>query len=155
MFDTKKFQKTKFIHRTKQVLVPDLVHFFDEGDQALWEVRGLEFNEISVCNNQVGSQDAIKALLQALGNKQADADETTQAIQSALQINTEDPTDETKRRVQHLIIGSVNPQIDYDIANKLAASFPIVFKQLTDEILTLSGQGQDMEKPMPSGKTAE
>jgi len=39
-FDIKKFTKTKWTPRTEDVPVPDMQAFFQEGEPAVWRVRG-------------------------------------------------------------------------------------------------------------------
>ena len=46
-------------------------------------------------------------------------------------------------RVEYLVAGSVDPVMDYDMAAKFAAAYPVEFALLVDRIVALTGQGAD------------
>jgi hypothetical protein len=48
------------------------------------------------------------------------------------------------------VAGSVEPQIDREIAVRLFAAYPIVGYTLTNKILELTGMGPDLGKAQPS-----
>ena len=74
----------------------------------------------------------------------------------AMGLASEDVPGDISRRIEMLAAGSVAPQLgadNRDVAVKLAENFPTVFYQLSNAILSLTGQGAEPGKPKRSGKT--
>lgn len=141
-FDLRKFAKAKFSHRTERVEVPALAQFFQAGEDgkvdAAFVVRGLTFEELAKAENQADNSDTVRKLLEQLGS--ANPDTKSEAIADALGYGKEVPKQMVMRKI-HLVIGSVDPEIDEEMAVKLATAYPVEFKQLTNKILELTGQG--------------
>jgi len=152
-FNVQKYQSAKSKHRQTSIKVPDLAAFFDDDDEAVWVVRGLTFNEMSVCTSRAESSERFAEIANALLNKGLEDKEASENLKEALDVNENQPTTHTKMRLQYLQMASISPLINSDISLKLSEVHPIIFKQLTDEIITLMGRGQDVEKPKASGKT--
>jgi hypothetical protein len=75
-------------------------------------------------------------------------------MRGILGIGTDTPPDLVKR-LEHLVFGSVAPEIDREIAVRLFAAYPVVAYQLTNKILELTGLGADPGKAPHSTPTAE
>lgn len=146
MFDKKAFSKANFVPRTEQVSVSSLADWF-EGDP-LWTVRGLSFEELSRADSKADQTQTMIAVIEALSG--GDKKEQATAIQEALGMGDNTPPQMIKR-LEMLVIGSVSPEIDLPIAVKLAENFPVEFKELTDKIITLTGQGRVLGKQKGSG----
>lgn len=153
-FDSKKFLKTKFRHRTADVPVPDMREFFPDGEAPVWTVRGLTGQELGRANEYVDSKtrDKVLGLIKALaGGSQKEVEESAGKFLGAAGGAPED----IAKRIQHLVMGSVNPACSHDLAVKICEVFPIEFFEITNRIFQLTGQGQDPGKSKPSGGTAE
>ena len=146
MFDKKAFSKANFVPRTEQVSVNALADWFDS--EPLWTVRSLSFEELSRADSKADQTQTMIAVIEALSG--GDKKEQAGAIKEALGMGESTPPQMIKR-LEMLVIGSVDPQIDLPIAIKIADSFPVEFKELTDKIITLTGQGRVLGKPEGSG----
>jgi hypothetical protein len=91
---------------------------------------------------------AVEALASAAGSKT----DQTEAMKTLIGYGTETPADLAKR-FDHLVAGSVEPQIDREIAVRLFMAYPIVGYTLTNKILELTGLGPDLGKAPDSTPT--
>lgn len=144
-FDLERFRGAALAPRQATVPVPDLAHFFGEGAEPVWIVRGLTGEEIARCNESHARSATIAAAVQALANSAAAKADTVEALQSLLGYGTDVP-DDLAKRFDHLTFGSVQPAIDRALAVKLFAAYPIVAYTLTNKILELTGLGPDVGK---------
>jgi hypothetical protein len=99
-------------------------------------------------------QENIKALVEAMAGK----GDKASALRKTLGIADGEVPPDVSRRIEMLAVGSVKPELgmdNRDVAVKLAESFPTVFYNLTNRILSLTGQGAEVGKPKPSGKAAK
>jgi hypothetical protein len=149
-FDAKKFLKTKFVKRTFPVSVPDLRDFFHEGEEAVWTVRGLTGQELARANEAADRSKNMATILSALSSDVSKEKET--AVKELLGLTKGTPADISKR-IEHLVLGSVDPECTQDLAVKLCETYPVEFYQLTNKIMELTGQGQMPGKPKPSLET--
>jgi hypothetical protein len=150
-FNSTKFAKQKFQSREADVEVPALGAWFDvpeveEGEAEvkplyLWRVRGLEGHEFAKMMASAQSQANLSAIIEAIGNNSGKVKE----LKDAIGIGEETPAD-LQKRLQQLVMGSVDPIIDEAIAAKLAKTFPIEFYMITNKITELTGLGLDVKK---------
>ncbi len=145
MFDPQAFTQSKFVVRTAVVPVPDLAAWFTDGEPAQFEVRGLTGNEMAICNEAATKRTNIEMIITALKL----TDEHAKALQKLLG-TTEDVPGEIAKKLEMLNI--VFPGLGFPVWIKLCDTFPMVFYQLTNKILELTGQGKAVEKPLPSGE---
>jgi len=132
------------------VPVPELKDWFDEGDELVWEVRGLTGVEFAKADEVAGKRSISTAILEGLLTMRAG--EVKDAISKMVGHGEEIP-ESTAKRIAHLVAGSVNPVCDEDLAARLNKAFPTVFLTLTNRILILSGQGMASPgKSKPFGK---
>jgi hypothetical protein len=148
MFDLNRFEQAKFESKKARVAVEALAPFFDEGEPAEWEVRGLTASELHNALEAEKRQGNIEAIVRAISTKQ----EQTKAIREALGL-TGDTPGEIAKRLELLVAGSVSPKIDLSAAVKLAEAFPIEFMVLTNKISELTGKGADLVKPGAASQT--
>lgn len=136
-FKKNEFEKAKMEFRTEDISVPAMAEWFEGAP--VWKVRGLSGNELGRCNEMADSRKNLTEILQDLLVKKKD----------------ETPTDyvpqEVAKRIEYLMVGSVDPVCDLDMATKLNEVFPIEFRILTGKIIELTGQGQVVGKQTPSG----
>ena len=111
-----------------------------------WKVRGQTSSE--VCRAMEASQNSsrIGNVVDAISANKDQKD----SIKTALGISNDTPADIIKR-LEQLVVCSVDPVIDLPFANKLAESFPIEFYLLTNKIIELTGLGMDLKKSSTSG----
>lgn len=141
-FNSARFEQAKFEPRKARIAVEALAPFFDPDEPAEWEVRGLSASELHQAMEASTRQGSIESIIKALATK---ADQA-KAIRQALGLAGDTPG-EIAKRIEMLVSGSVQPQIDMPTAVKLAENFPIEFLQLTNKISELTGQGADLVKP--------
>jgi hypothetical protein len=147
-FAADKFERAEFRARTKRVPVPALAAFFEDGEPAEFEVRGLtgvELHRALEAGQRQGSIDSIVKAIAANGDQAA-------AIRKALGLSKDTPG-EIAKRLELLVAGCVAPTLTLPLAVKLAEKFPVEFLSLTNEITGLTGQGADLVKPPAASQT--
>lgn len=142
-FDTKKFLKTAFEPRSEAVPVPDLKDFFKEGADPVWLVRGLTGHELGKVNEAEERNRNLIAIMEALIS--AKTEEKAEGIKRLIGLDDTTPSD-IARRLEMLVLGSVDPAIDLELSVKLCTHFPVEFMQLTNAITKLTGQGAHVKK---------
>lgn len=153
-FDMEKFKNTNFTPREAGIEVPALSGFFPEGEKPVWRVRGLTADEVARCNEAASKNKTVEAIAEALatGGKQ----DQVEAIRKVLGVSTSVHS-EIAKRMEQLVLGSIDPVVSLDMVVKLATILPVEFYQLTNEILKLTGLGHVPGFPQGSGegKTSE
>lgn len=145
MFNAKDFLKAQFQPRTAELSLPALADFFD-GDP-VWMVRGATASEIAKMLEAGAKQNNIDNIIKAIAENQDKINE----IKKAVGISNDTPADIIKR-LEQLVMCSVDPVIDLSTAVKLADALPVEFYMLTNKITELTGQGMDVKKSKASGK---
>ena len=119
-FDIDKFMTTQFTPREEAVKVAELKSFFN-GKKAVWKVRGLKGVEIARARESTDKNKVVKAVVDGLVSnserKKADA------IKEMLGVGENVPND-IAYRVELLVMGSIEPAVDYPLATKLCENFP-------------------------------
>jgi len=141
MFDDKAFMRAKFQPRIDEVHVPALKAFFDGDSACIWRVRNLTGDELAKTMEASSRQKNVDTIIKALSSQSAQIDE----IRAALGIG-DDVSAELAKRLEQLVIASVDPVIEKSLAVKLAENYPIEFYQLTNKIIELTGLGADIKK---------
>jgi hypothetical protein len=149
-FNLKKFRNTAFEPRREAVPVPDMKDFFDGGIEAVWTVRGLTGHELGKANEAAERNRNVAAILEGILSVQKK--EKIESVKSMLGLDESTPRDVAKR-IEMLAAGSVDPEIDHEIAVKICTCFPVEFYQLTNAITRLTGMGHMPGKAVPSGRT--
>ena len=147
-FNTAGFLQANWQHRTQEVAVPELAAWFGDGEPAVFVVRSLTANEVARANAAAQAHRREAALAEALtsGSKS----EIVGAVQAALGRGPDlDP--DIPRRMEMLVAGCVSPTVDLEFARLLQEHHGVILFNLTNVILSLTGQGSDVEKkPVPS-----
>ncbi len=150
--DLQKFLNESLSQRTATVEVRELKDFFGK-DKPEWTVRGLTAAELGRANLAADKgQENLKALVEAM----AGSGDKAEALRKTMGISEQEVPSDVSRRIELLTAGSVSPKLgqdNRDVAVKLAETFPTVFYNLTNNILSLTGQGAEVGKRKPSGKT--
>lgn len=147
-FKIQDFKSAPFEYRVDEVQVPELKPFFENGDDLVWKVRGLTGQELGKANEAADRNRKISSVVEGVLSRSAK--KMAQAVKHVVDPDT--PQDIAKR-LEHMIIGSVEPECDLELARKICERYPIEFYSITNKILELTGQGQLPGKPKPSTKT--
>jgi hypothetical protein len=152
--DLQKFLNASLSLRTETVEVPELKDFFGDAEPK-WTVRALTAAELGRANIAADrGQENLKALIEAM----AGTGDKAEALRKAAGLSDQDVPADVSRRIEVLAAGSVDPVLgveNRDVAVRLAETFPTVFYNLSTKILSLTGQGAELGKPKPSGKTSK
>ena len=153
--DLQKFLNAALRPREITIAVPELAEWFGEHEPAEWVVRGLTAAELGRANQAAEhGLENVRALVAAMAGE----GDKASAIRSAMGLSDEDVPADVSRRIEMLAAGSVAPELgsmNRDVAVRLAETFPTVFYNLTNHILTLTGQGAELGKPKRSTPTPE
>lgn len=152
-FDVQKFTSTAFQQRTGEVEVEGLRPFFKgvaEKEVPRWRVRGLSGAELALSNEAMTRNRNRNAI--AEGMLSGVDDKVAEAVKGLLGTDGKVP-DELAKRIEMLVIGSVEPECSHQLAVKLAEAFPVEFHALTNEIVKLTGLGGEPGKPKRSSGT--
>jgi len=151
-FNIKTFKTAKFTAREGLVQVPRLTAFFGDGENPVWKVRGLTGRELGKANEASAKYRNVRAIIEGLMS--TGAADKAESIKKLVGMGDDTPEDIVKR-MDMLIMASVDPVADEDLAIKLCEKFPIEFYDITNEIVKLTGQGHVLGKQQPSGETKE
>lgn len=133
-----------FRPREGAVSVPDMKAFFPaDCEEPKWKVRGLTADELSQCNEASEKMKGLSTMVDAIAGE--DVGDKVSAIKKALGIEVEMTPDMVKR-LELICRGSVDVDVDLQLAVKISEVFPIEFFAITNEILSLTGMGQELGK---------
>jgi hypothetical protein len=149
-FDKKAFMNAQFEARTADVSVKELRSWFPDGEDAVFTVRGLTFEELSKADAAADNSGAMLKLLTSIQSK--NGVEIGEGIKDAFGVGKETPANMVKR-IHHLMMGSVAPEMDEEFSVKLANTFPVEFTAVTNKIIELTGKGYMPGKQKGSTKT--
>jgi len=148
-----KFLGASLSLREASIEVPELAEFFEDGEDAVWVVRGLTAVDLGRAGEESQRSENIEALVSAVSGEGDKVD----AIRKAFGISGKDVPADVSRRIAILAAGSVSPALGEDrrdVAVRLAETFPTTFYTLTNKILSLTGEGAELGKRKGSGKAA-
>lgn len=131
-----KFAQAKFEPRTEKVRVEALAEFFNEGEEPVFVVRGLNASELQKTFDAAAKLTAVDQVVKAIASKKDQID----AIRGALGLNADTPP-ETAKRIEMVVLGCVEPKLDHAMAVKVAEVAPIEFLTLANKITELTGKG--------------
>lgn len=150
-FDLRKFENSQFTHKTRDVPVPALAHFFEEGEDAIWIVRGMSHAELSKMRDVPQNEKVVSAAISAI----AGDDKSKVDIIKELIGDTDSIPERTRSRIELIVMCSVTPKINKQVAVKLAEFFPAEFEGLTNIIFELSDEGPLIAKKKPLRATTQ
>jgi hypothetical protein len=138
-FDSKSFKRAAFEPRIQVVKVPELAEFFPDGEPAEFTVRGLTGMEIAACAAEYNKYGLI---VQALEQGKASKEQIKDIFGDEDKATAEMMRD---YKLLKIVLG-----LDLDIAKKINANFPSVFKRLTSTVWILTDKGAEIKKKQPS-----
>lgn len=151
-FDGKKFSDVKFEQRTTEIEVKELAAFFNVDEKPVFKVRGLSGKELGVIDQLVkGNFDSarltvIKALISEAAKDKIDG------IAEIVGGN-EEVAVETRKRMEYIAKGLIEPELDFAAIDKLCIYYPAVFIEISNKIIELTGLGGiESGESKPSGR---
>lgn len=148
-FNKKGFMKAKFQSRTEDIDVPEMKMFFEDGDNPVWKVRGLTGVEIGQSNEASEKNKNMAAIIDGLVSDKSE--DKSNSIKKLVGINQ--TPDDIAKRIEMLIMGSIDPVVDLEFALRVCENYPIEFFQITNAITRLTGKGRIVGKLKSSGVT--
>jgi hypothetical protein len=149
-FDLKSFLETKFEPREMDYPVPQLKAWFGKDEKPTWKICGIDGAAIGRADEVAGNENLTAKLFDSL--LAANTPEVVAQVKEMVGRSVDKPKSIAKR-IYHLQYGSVDPVCSLDLAVRICDNFPILFIELTNAILNLSGQGMQPGKSKASGKT--
>lgn len=152
-FDAKKFKNTDFSTREEDVPVPELEEFFGPDEEKVWRVRNLTGIEVGRVNETGEKYKRLDAAAKAIDGTQKEKVEAFKALFGVSQGMSQ----ETAKQTEVMVLGSVDPVCDVELAGLIRDRFPVTFANITRKIYQLTGQGAEPGKRTGSGgnKTSE
>lgn len=151
-FDLNKFGQADLMMRTSVLDVPTLAVFFGSDESPKWQVTGLSGEQVALVNEAADRNKNMSALMTALIG--GAAQEKAESIKSLMGVNAKDVPEDTAKRIEVLMLGSLDPVCDRETAIKLNEFFPMEFTRITNEIYRLTGEGGEVVgKPEASTET--
>src|SRR5690554_989692 len=148
-FDLKAFQKAQFVPREMDVTL-DAVAEAGMGDGVV-KVRGLTARELAEAEESAQNGKLLSDLVEKLAGS---GKEKVGALMEGIGFNQDVPASLAKR-LEHVRLGVMEPQMDLADVAKLAEVFPVEFTILANKIMELTGKGQQAQvKRKPSGGKA-
>jgi hypothetical protein len=112
-------------------------------------VRGLTGEEVARVNDINSRPEIISAAAEVLASRAGGAGATADAIKRLVGMGEETPLD-LAQRFDRLVMGSVDVPVERAEAVWLFHHFPALGYRLTNQILTLTGEGSELVKPPAS-----
>lgn len=148
MFDLEAFRKARFSTREDTITLPELEKA-GFGDGVL-RLRGLTAEDIARANE---AADRSKVLVGLVDKLAGGPKEKVAAILEGIGFGENVPVTLAKR-IQHVLMGVIEPELTQEDVVRFADAYPIEFNQVAQKILELTGLGKVAEvKRKPSGKT--
>lgn len=142
-----KFRKARFIRPSETFAVPELKEFFDEDEEPVYHIHGLDANEQWYALEAKKQNSLSQALVKAIeaNNQQEIIDVTRLALGRSEELRTHE---EYAYRLELIRLGVTNGDgrscLDYEDVARLGKHFPMIFFRLSTRILQLSGEGSNV-----------
>jgi hypothetical protein len=157
-FDLKSFFEVKFEPRTMDYPVPQLKAWFAKDEKPTWKICGIDGAAIGRADEAAGNENLTAQLFDSL--LAANTPEIVAKVKEMVGRSVDKPKAIAKR-IYHLQYGTPEQfesesgekvGCSLDLAVRVCDNFPILFIELTNAILNLSGQGMQPVKLKASGK---
>jgi len=147
--DVNKFVNSKFDTTTEEIKLDCLKDFFGKDEKPVIKVKGLTGVELGFVNESIDRSkavnDIVEKLMSTVGKEKAEG------VFEGVGLSDETPSD-IVRRIEIMKKGVVEPEVGHEFVLKFCDRFPVEFYEVTNKILELTGKGQSLVKPSPSGK---
>ena len=99
-FNASAFGKAKYETRTADVRLSHLAHYFDDGDDPIFTVRGLSYSELAAADAAVEKSRAIDVMARAISVEES----AVHAVREILGVHSGHP-EQMVRRIHFLVAG--------------------------------------------------
>jgi hypothetical protein len=151
-FDLNRFLNSQISLRERKVKVPCLAEWFPEGVEPAFIVRALSGEEIFRAADAEARDKKLVAAVQAISGS-VHAAQFADAFKDL--IGADDVPEEMRRRIEHLLVGVVEPKLDRQAVLRLIAFYPTTAATLHTAIMELIAQGPSLGKADDSTPTPE
>lgn len=146
MLDLKAFQNAEFVPRETEVTL-DALKEAGFGDGVV-KVRGLTAHELATAEESASKGKLLSDLVEKLAGA---GKEKVGALMDGIGFHQDVPASLAKR-LEHVRLATVEPQMELADVVKLAEAFPVEFSIMANKIMELTGKGQQAQvKRKPSG----
>jgi hypothetical protein len=152
-FDVDRFITSNWQRRTANVAVDTLKEFFDKDEKPIWQIQSLEGSELAQAKHAKERNIRLKASAESIAEILSTKNKTKLKESISGIFGNIDAENDTAWRTELLILGSVKPAVDYQLAAMLFKARPTEYYNLTNEIIRLSGLGHEPGKQPSSGMT--
>ncbi|WP_235199974.1 hypothetical protein [Pseudomonas monteilii] len=150
-FDISAFNKAKMEHATATVDVPTLQPFFFGDAKAKWTVRGMTHTELCRMRETKQNDKLLNTAIAAVAGNEEDKQKLIKEIVG----DVDGVHESTRRSIEQLVMCSVEPKIDRQVAVRLSQFYPAEFQTLSDKIFELSQDGPVVAKKKPLRSTTQ
>lgn len=140
-FDISAFNKARMEHATATVDVPNLQLFFGDAEPK-WTVRGMTHTELCRMRETKENDKLLNTAIAAVAGNE----EEKQNLIKQIVGDVDGVHESTRGRIEQLMMCSVEPKIDRQVAVRLSQFYPAEFDTLTDKIFELSQDGPVVAK---------
>lgn len=149
MFDLAEFRKAEFKPREAEIPFSAFAKAgFGDG---VFKVRGLTAEELAQADEAASKGKLLSDLIEKLAGSAGK--EKAAALLEGVGVSEATP-EQLKKRMQHVVYGCVEPQLELQDVAKLGNTYPIEFNLLANKIIELTGLGQTADVK-PRGSTKE
>lgn len=152
-FEPDRFLATKWQRREMDVAVPTLKEFFTNGEKPIWKIQSLEGGELAQAKHAKERNLRLRAGIDSIAEILSIKDKKKLKLKFDDILGNIESQSDTVWRTELLILGSVEPTVDYPLAALLFKARPTEYYNITNEIIRLSGLGHEPGKQLPSGET--
>lgn len=145
--DLELYRRTRLEPRTAELRFPEMALLCAPGNEPVFVVRALTGEEIARANEASDRLARTRAAIEAMI---AGGTVRREAFADLLLGGDATPEDLAKR-IEHALVGVVDPALDRETVLRLFADFPVCLFALTNKILELTGLGADVGKVLGSG----
>lgn len=167
-FDSKGFERARFVPRTVDVWVEALAEFFPQcpvcnghgkideageackncrgaGTRAVITVRSLSGEEVARVREEVERNKAAGMVAEEARRAGA-GEEAVRAVRLLLGVTGDNVPDEHARNIAMVHLGCMSPKVSHGQSLKMAQHFPVEHAALAQEITRLTGLGSALKK---------
>lgn len=142
-FNIDKLMSGEYEPKKEELILPSLIHLFEDGDSPIFEVRGLTANEFSKSLSINDTHDTIEQVLTTLTDKK----EVLASLQKTLGLGSKnDINDDLRKKAFVIECGLLSPNLESFQIGKLMEINVIAFYQIAQAIERLTGEGYDLKK---------
>jgi len=145
-FNKEAFLTARFHLRTAFVDVPELAGMFDDGEKAVFEVRGLDGVEWGLAKERIQKRRDLALMMQKIAS--GDPAKVAEAVNASLGLKDKLAA-ESALLLECFQVGVVSPELNevdaLNVSKKLLKHFPDAFDRIARKIVELTGASDQGE----------